>query len=200
MNKKIPIFVLKSLCRTISKILVFLLGGESARSNLKRNFIFMEYIYFYPLKGYENYYEITCSGIVRNASTHKILRQENNKGYLRVALCKNNKIQRHLVHRLVANNFITNKEFKRYVNHIDGNKLNNTIDNLEWVTASENELHSYSVLNKINPQRKLILNVDYGIFYDTIEDAAKSIGIKYKTLSAMLTGQNKNKTNLIYAT
>ena len=160
----------------------------------------MKYIHFYPLKGYENYYEITCSGIVRNSSTHKILRQENNKGYLRVALCKNNKIQKHLVHRLVANNFITNKEFKRYVNHIDGNKLNNTIDNLEWVTASENELHSYSVLNKINPQRKLILNVDYGIFYDTIEDAAKSIGIKYKTLSAMLTGQNKNKTNLIYAT
>jgi hypothetical protein len=49
------------------------------------------------------------------------------------------------LHRLLALAFIENIENKPFVNHIDGNKLNNTLDNLEWVTSSENNLHAHKV-------------------------------------------------------
>lgn len=86
----------------------------------------------------------------------RILKQENVKGgYKRVSLSKNNIIKRFQVHRLVAISFIDNKNNKPCVNHIDGNKSNNNASNLEWVTYSENEKHSYNFLGKINMNRKL---------------------------------------------
>ena len=53
-----------------------------------------------------------------------------------------------MIHRLVAEAFISNPEDKREVNHKDGNRLNNCADNLEWVTRSENQIHSYKVLGR----------------------------------------------------
>ena len=64
----------------------------------------------------------------------------SNSSYQRVTLSKDNKTYRFLVHRLVAEAFIPNPENKPYVNHIDNNGLHNSIDNLEWVTHSENML------------------------------------------------------------
>ena len=75
--------------------------------------------------------------------------------YRRVTLSKNGIVKRFQVHRLVAVMFIDNIENKPCVNHIDGDGLNNKVSNLEWCTYSENERHSYDVLNKINPIRKL---------------------------------------------
>lgn len=67
----------------------------------------------------------------------------NRDGYKVVALYKNNKSTAKTVHRLVALAFIPNPENKPCVNHIDGNKQNNNIENLEWVTYSENTIHSF---------------------------------------------------------
>lgn len=121
-----------------------------------------------PIKGYEGFYEISSLGRVKSLLRkmksknnsyailkERILKQDNVKGYLRVTLSLNNKTKRITTHRLVAKSFIENKTKKTCVNHIDGDKKNNTLSNLEWVSYSENELHSYNFLDKINPIRKL---------------------------------------------
>jgi hypothetical protein len=85
----------------------------------------------------------------------RILKQENNKGYKRVSLSKGKIVKRFQVHRLVAIYFLENIYNKKCVNHINGMKFDNRVENLEWVSYSENERHSYDVLKKINPIRKL---------------------------------------------
>lgn len=75
------------------------------------------------------------------------LKQSQHKGYRRVCLSHENKRQHYPVHRLVAEAFIPNPEVKPFVNHLDGNKQNNIVKNLEWCTASENQRHAYGELN-----------------------------------------------------
>ena len=96
--------------------------------------------------------EIECyvseTGIIRSKNK-KILKKEiMRNGYERVTICNNGKHKHCLVHRLVALAFIPNPNKKPCVNHKDGNKLNNNVNNLEWCTYKENELHSIHVLNK----------------------------------------------------
>lgn len=149
--------------------------------------------------GYEGIYMIDITGRVKNVKTQRILKPDLNKGYHRITLSKNGKTQRFLLHRLVALNFIKNPYNKKFINHKDGNKLNNHVINLEWVTSSENEKHSYNVLNKRPPESKIVLNTETGIFYDSITHAASSRNIKMRTLAAKLSGQNKNNLPFIYA-
>jgi len=87
----------------------------------------------------------------------KTLKQETiNIKYKRVTFSENNIQKRYMVHRLVALYFIPNLQNKPCVNHKNGNGLNNHVTNLEWCTHSENEKHSYNILGKINPNRKLL--------------------------------------------
>ncbi len=86
-------------------------------------------------------YEVSSMGQVRNKKTGKLLKPSLNKpgGYLRVGLDK-----KHVyVHRLVADSFYDGNHAKMDVNHIDGNKLNNTLPNLEWLTRKQNINHAY---------------------------------------------------------
>lgn len=73
----------------------------------------------------------------------KILKQMNMSGYLVVSLSKDNIKNKYKIHRLVALSFLSNPENKREVNHIDGDKFNNNLSNLEWATSRENQIHAY---------------------------------------------------------
>lgn len=209
-------------------------------------------------------------------------------GYCIYALSYNGKPILFSAHRLVAINFIDNPENKPTVNHIDGNKLNNDVSNLEWATYSENGLHAYRtglkvgnkgeknwlfgkkgrdnpnygkkrdaeylnrvskkvidhssgrvfnstleaanflgikrgtlksylcghdknptsltyldyqvpINQKIKETKKIVLNIENGIFYDSISDAAKSVNMKYTTLAGILQGRSPSKTKFILA-
>ena len=74
---------------------------------------------------------------------YKKLKPRNIEGYLRIGLRKNGIQTQYFIHRLVGECYIENRNNKLFINHIDGNKLNNNITNLEWVTNSENMLHAF---------------------------------------------------------
>lgn len=105
------------------------------------------------IQGYEGLYQVSNLGRVKSLArldtrgqrvSEKILKLGKHRaGYFRVNLYKNGKMKQYLVHRLVALAFIPNPENKEQVNHIDGNKQNNVIENLEWCTHSENIQHAY---------------------------------------------------------
>lgn len=104
-----------------------------------------------PIIGYEDKYMISNFGRVKSLPTYennqysmceKILKPiEYSNGYCVVSLRK----KRYLVHRLVATHFLLPIKDKLQINHIDGNKTNNRVDNLEWVNASENLKHAYKM-------------------------------------------------------
>lgn len=88
-------------------------------------------------------YEISDKGEVRNKITNKILKQKIDRyGYKCIGLYYKKKKLYYTIHRLLATEFVPNPDNKPQVNHIDGNKLNNSISNLEWSTAKENVIHA----------------------------------------------------------
>lgn len=95
--------------------------------------------------GYEGLYSVSTDGQVYTHKYKKILKPRSKRGYLNVSLSKNKKRKEFKIHRLVATAFIPNTNNKEQVNHIDGNKNNNEVTNLEWVTQSENITHSYGL-------------------------------------------------------
>jgi hypothetical protein len=126
------------------------------------------------ITGY-NEYQISNYGNIRKGDKLK-KGSITSRGYLSVHLkgknCK--------VHRLVAEHFILNPLNKPQVNHIDSNKLNNHVSNLEWVTASENVKHSYSNGRVSNgSSKRLLLNLETGIYYNSINEAMESKGKKH---------------------
>jgi hypothetical protein len=92
-----------------------------------------------------NDYEITKEGKVYSLKHNKrneIFGYIDKYGYRRVIIYENGKRKKHLVHRLVVEKYISNPNQLPQVNHKDGNKLNNNVENLEWVTAKENIQHA----------------------------------------------------------
>lgn len=131
------------------------------------------------IKSLDFKYEINENGIIRNIKSKKILKQRiNQKGYYIIGY--NDKKRGHCVpkeiHRLVAEAFLKDFEFLPVVNHIDGNKLNNNVDNLEMCTYSQNSKHAYdSGLTPKPPMskpKKIILkNLTKNISFETYKDA-----------------------------
>ena len=89
-------------------------------------------------------YTVTSDGKIYNKTGKELKPDKTHDGYLRVTLYSNGKSVHRPVHRLVAETFIPNPKNKSTINHIDGDKTNNNIYNLEWNTRSENSKHAYS--------------------------------------------------------
>ena len=99
-----------------------------------------------PVKGFEDRFEVSNMGRVRNIHKKNILKSYiPNNGYhtLRIYV-GDGKARNFSIHRFVAEAFIPNPEHKPQVNHIDGDKQNNNVENLEWVTARENAIHAFN--------------------------------------------------------
>lgn len=124
-------------------------------NSLDENYFGQEFDLWRDVKGYEGYYIVSKDGIVKRTGgsvkrgnhllsvpERTLLPLDNGKGYLRIKLTKNNNAKRVMLHRIIAEAWVVNINNKPCVNHIDGNKKNNTIENLEWVTQIENVRHS----------------------------------------------------------
>tara|TARA_R110002153_G_scaffold151656_1_gene303054 strand:- start:310 stop:798 length:489 start_codon:yes stop_codon:yes gene_type:complete len=113
---------------------------------------------FKDIEGYEGLYQISNTGKVKSMKSGKILKNiAARDGYDRICLCGNGK-RMVLIHRLIAEHFISNPMSKQCVNHINGIKTDNSIDNLEWVTHSENLIHAYA--NNLNKKPRPVARYD----------------------------------------
>ena len=139
-----------------------------------------------PIKGYEDRYEVSNLGKVKSLSRKKgwciakekiIIPCTSRTGYFVVDLYKNYSRKHHQIHRLVAQAFIPNPDNKPQVNHLDGDRKNNSVDNLEWSTAKENQLHKvYTLGSKSGKDIKKILCVETGEMYKSVHQAASALG------------------------
>ena len=156
------------------------------------------------IDGYEGLYEVSDQGEVKRLykdGRTKLLKLWKSANYYTV--CLSNKCNRKTkaVHRLVANAFLNKPDNATEVNHKDGNKLNNKVENLEWVTQKENLIHSIDVLGNNpfgKPPRKVkCLDVESGNViaeYRSLMDAGKAMGSAYARVSISLVCQGYQKT------
>lgn len=177
------------------------------------------------IKGYESLYQVSNMGRIKSLERYKENHSKlqkveekiktiniKNSGYQFVQLYKNNKYKNLMVHRLVAQAFIPNVDNKPQINHIDGNKLNNNVTNLEWCTNSENEKHAWNTglkqcteklketTRKTNkeykskPINQLDLQGNYIRTWLNAHEASRHLGIDRSTISQCCRGSRRNKT------
>ena len=143
-------------------------------------------VYAVPIIGFENY-SIAKDGKVFNADRDftELKSTKDTKGYLRISLSKKSKKTTFKVHRLVAQHFIPNPQNKPQVNHINGIKDDNRVENLEWATAHENNKHAYNTglnskpaaVKKLNEQQVLEIRAKFKKKIVTREMLAKEYNV-----------------------
>jgi hypothetical protein len=170
-----------------------------------------------PVPGYEGFYEVSNCGLVRSVtrtikSSFNANRQILGKlrtvypmkdGYMRVQLMREHASRSYGVHRLVMMAFSPNQNQDALdVNHMDGNKQNNSLENLEWCTRGENHKHRYQVLGQkhsfvgrvgaMHPRSKSVIGINIktgeNVFYESASQAAKALGIGFSRICACARG------------
>ena len=157
------------------------------------------------IEGYEGKYLVSDEGYVKRIYKNKPARILKNRskddGYCTVSLCVNGKAKTCSVHRLVANAFLERPEGTTEVNHKDGNKQNNNVSNLEWVTQADNRYHAMEKIGKPpfgkNARKVRCLDAvtgDVVAEYRSMSEAAKTIGTAYARPSINLVCQGLQQT------
>jgi hypothetical protein len=138
-----------------------------------------------PVKDYEDIYEVSNLGRVRNINTGNIFKGDPTKdGYIRVKLCRNKKYESRMIHRMVAEAFIPlpDNENIYEVDHKDDNVQNNIVDNLQWLTHMENLEKSFQRGHQSKPKKQLAqfdLNWNLVAIYESKNEAFRQTGIRH---------------------
>ena len=144
----------------------------------------LEFEEWMPIKGYEGLYEVSSFGNVKSLKTNTLLRkQKHTSGYLQCSFGG----KKHYIHRLVATAFIKNQNNYPQVNHIDEDKTNNNVNNLEWCTAKYNCNYGTSKQRMGTKHKIKVLCVETNTIYDSIKEASKETNISYDAISRCVT-------------
>lgn len=167
-----------------------------------------------PVIGFEGFYEVSNLGNIKSVDRlvgHNsggkrikigmVLKPGCDKGgYSIVSLCSGNIKHTKTVHRIVALVYLPKKDGALCVNHKDGYKSNNAVENLEWVTVSENNLHAFKIGLKpkgsLHHFSRAVIDTTTGKKYDCIQDACDSLLIPYGTLYSGLVRRYKKYSYL----
>lgn len=157
------------------------------------------------LKGFEGRYEIYPDGTIINIKTNKpICQWKDNVGYLQIAIRIGKNKRKHMrVHRLVAEHFLPNPNNLPQVNHIDGDKTNNNLSNLEWTDNKNNTQHGYDNNLYHSKHRCIGIKVfdklgNYINTYKSIRETAEKLNINRKTLSRILFDDKENNYEYMF--
>ncbi|QVU02042.1 HNH endonuclease family protein [Enterococcus phage vB_EfaS_785CS] len=157
------------------------------------------------IEGYEGDYQVSNLGRVKSFKykSERILKPCVDKdGYRDVRLCKHNKPKHFKIHRLVAEAFIPNPENKPQVNHIDEDKVNNMVSNLEWVTPKENNNHGTRTERMMISQGTKIKAIDITSGecneYPSMGECARRLGLSQGNISNCLHGKLRQTGGYVF--
>jgi hypothetical protein len=161
---------------------------------------------FKQIEGYKNYKVSTFGNVYRN---DKKLMPVLKNGYHSISLSRDGKVKKCYIHRLVAFAFIENTNNKKQINHKNGIRTDNNIDNLEWNTPKENIIHSFKVLKRKsaslkgesngmykyrganNPNSKRVQCLNDSKIYGSRKEAARYYGINAGNITLICNGKRK---------
>lgn len=150
------------------------------------------------ISDYPNYL-ISNYGRVYNHSRNKLMKTRvDDGGYERIGLSQNDHQKIFGVHQLVADAFLYRPLETTQVNHLDGDKLYNGDDNLEWSTCAENHKHAFRLGLKVAPNKRAVRIVETGDVFDSITECAHAIGGISQGVHNYLSGQSKRYLGFTY--
>lgn len=168
----------------------------------------MKVIEWKPIKDFDGYF-INELGEVKSTRTYKgtqerILKPSKNpQGYLTYNLMKDKKVYSRTLHRLLIETFKPNTNGLPCINHIDGNILNNSLDNLEWCTYGHNEKEAYRLglkQSRIKPKKVIQLSKDYKIenVFDSLQQIEKTLGFSSGNIGQVCNKKRKSAYGYIW--
>ena len=151
---------------------------------------------FVKIEGFENY-EVSNLGKVRNIKSGRMLKPHlNHNGYLKHHLYRHDKQKELFLHRIIAIAFIDNPGKKPQVNHIDENKLNNDLSNLEWCTGRENIIHGTRTKRAAEKLSKKVIQLDLNDNvlneFESMRQAERETGVPRSNISSCCNGKRKS--------
>lgn len=135
-------------------------------------------------------YEVSSEGRIRNSKTGRILKTfPNPKGYEQLTLRRDKQQLTRPVHRLVADSFYDGEHEGLDVNHIDGNKKNNRVVNLEWCTRKENTIHAFKNGLAKSARSMKVKCIETGEVFNSMRECAKALGFSQTMMTDYFNGE-----------